>query len=130
MASLLVYGTDKSLLRTRQWVLEQCGFNVFIALSIVEVEQAFAGQPVALLILCHSLSLADCRQALTLSYAVSPQTKKLLLHSQFKDLDGLVDAIFDPLEGPVEFIRAVRSLISMPAIDQAAPAMTLLDSRS
>ena len=115
MTFLLVYGTDQSLLQTRSWVLKEGGFEVFIATSSVEVESSLKDQALALLILCHSLSLEDCQQALALAGTLSPQAKTLLLASRFsRDLNALVDTVFDPFEGPAALIHFVRKITGVP----------------
>jgi hypothetical protein len=110
---LLIYGNDLVLLQTRQWVLERerGNFEVVLAETAAEVASILASRTVTLLILCHSLSLEDCRTALAVLEALSAQTQRLLLQGSFSQALALYrHEVLDPFEGPVALIRAAKLL--------------------
>ena len=74
---ILIYGRDAHLLDTRRWLLEQAGYRVLSVSGLSEAQQAVDDAKV--LVLCHSLSRADCQAAVEMAKAVAPQMKVLTL---------------------------------------------------
>lgn len=78
-ASILVYGRDSNLLKTRRWVLETIGSKVYATTSLKETEQLIISVKPTLLVLCFTLSSEDRRYVLKLVQALRPQMKVLTL---------------------------------------------------
>ena len=76
---MLIYGRDLSLLETRGWVLERAGYASFLALRLDELKEIAASQPIALLLLCHSLSPEDGEEAMKAAAALRPGIRNLLV---------------------------------------------------
>ena len=117
---ILVYGSDRSLLATRQWVLEAGGFEVAVSNSGAETEQLLRTRPIALLLLCHSVAPEYCRQALTMAATVSPRTPRLLLDGKSAlSMKALCHSTFDAMNGPKALIDTIQRMITAQS-EQAA----------
>lgn len=112
LPSILVYGRDASLLDTRSWVLERAGYRVLTALSLVEAERIAAVEPISLFLLCHSLSVEDCENALTAASTIQPEMKRLLMtaNTPLPSLDPN-DRVISAFDGPKKLVAAVHGLV-------------------
>ena len=110
-AKVLIYASDSLLAETRCWVLEQAGFEVTLVTGLLQAVQALTTQEINLLILCHSLSQADCESAVAFSHQVRPRMRNLLLKNQFspRDQRGNDAVCCAPFE-PKELVQTVRTL--------------------
>lgn len=78
-ASVLLYGNDTHLLRTRRWLVESSGLQVFATDQMLALNQIFTEHPIDVLVLCHSLSFEERERAKAIAQAHSPRTKVLVL---------------------------------------------------
>src|SRR5213595_1325421 len=76
---VLVVSRDQMLLHTRQLILGAF-FEVRGAGRIREAEALLATQPFELIILCYTLSVAECQQVLELVANLKPHPRILILN--------------------------------------------------
>jgi hypothetical protein len=110
---ILVFGNDITLLETRRLVLERGGYQIYIAADLQAVENIATSEPLALLVLCHTLTPAEGQAAIATTLALRPEVKKLLLtispgaHPNSEDFE-----VLNALAGPRELISTVDRLLS------------------
>ncbi|MGI4826896.1 MAG: hypothetical protein ACRYFU_01695 [Janthinobacterium lividum] len=109
--SVLVYGRDSSLLDTRRWVLERAGYRVLTVQTLAEAKHLAATEPVSILLLCHSLSVQDCEDALAVADSIRPEIRRLLITANtylctVRDEDFILSAF----DGPRALIAAFQEL--------------------
>lgn len=105
--SILVYGHEATLLQTRAWVLGTAGYRVFCTKYKLESNSS---EPIDLLVLCHTLSPEERRNALLTLASEWPEAKKL----QLRPSSGLPEndvGIFDIFEGPRGLLQKVDELL-------------------
>ena len=104
---ILIYGRDAHLLDTRCWVLEQAGYRVLSVSDLSEAQQAAEVEEARVLILCHSLSRADCQAAVEMAEAVAPQMKVLTLTA---GKAAYTEPSLSAFDGPRRLIEEVGKL--------------------
>src|SRR5438270_6770615 len=57
--TVLIFGHDKSLLETRQWVLQTRGYKVIVVQDLGAIESLPSTRRVDLLLICHSVAAAE-----------------------------------------------------------------------
>jgi hypothetical protein len=109
--SILMFGHDPQLLKTRSWILNGDGFEVDCVTTLRELQSHLASHHYRLLVLCHSLSGAERSVATSLTTPLAPELKLLLLET------CLLETIGPPLTqvpwtdtDPGRFRSAVHSL--------------------
>ena len=112
---ILIYGRDAHLLDTRGWVLEQAGYRVLRVSSLFQAQQAAEFEDARVLILCHSLSGADCQAAVEMAEAVATQTIVLTLTA---GKAAYTEPSMSAFDGPRRLIEEVGKLCAgnMPAL--------------
>lgn len=111
-AAILIYGRDLSLLETRGWVLERAGYASFLALKLEEVEQIAASQPIALLLLCHTLSPEDEVDAMQAVGKIRPGIRNLLVTANtFVAVSARGERTVSAFDGPRAMIAAVAGAL-------------------
>lgn len=110
--SILVYGRDASLLRTRGWVLEKAGFQVVQVQTIADIDRIKAVQP-SLVILCHTLSAEQRQCALVTFESLWPGVKKLFMTANivFGSNDRSTQTV-SAFEGPRALIEVARKMLA------------------
>ena len=109
--SILVYGRDPRLLETRRWVLEKAGYRVFIAQTLTGAEDIATTEPISLLVLCHSLTVVDCQNALAAFDKVKPDMKRLLITANTPlCAHGPQDRVLSAFDGPTGLLAAVSEM--------------------
>ncbi len=110
-AHILVYGQDSALLETRKLVLQHAGFDVTVALEMQTAEEKLAAQPFDLFILCHSLSLRNCEEALALTHTLRSGMKNLILSTALSGCSGGAgDVTLSAFANPRTLIETVNKL--------------------
>ncbi len=104
---ILIYGRDAHLLDTRGWVLEQAGYRVMTLSGLSEAQQVAEAQEARVLVLCHSLSRADCQAAVEMAEAVAPQMKILTLAAGSA---AYTEPSMSSFDGPRRLIEEVGKL--------------------
>ena len=77
--TILIYGSDRRLLETRQWVLEHQKCRVLTTFTLAEVTEVIRSQHIDLFILCHSLYRAESESALSVAHLLRPEMKNLIM---------------------------------------------------
>lgn len=108
--SILMFGRDAQLLETRQWVFERAGLMVRSVSTLTAVRGALAGRRYGLLILCHTLSEAECIAAGDVAVWNAPAMPILLLETGGCGFISALGASTNVLNGPKSLIAKVHSL--------------------
>ena len=112
---ILLYGQDRRLVQTRQWVLESSGFRALTARSIDALEQVAAHEPIDLFLLCDSLPPQARTAALTLIESRWPSARRLVLAPiVFNDELPYDPEVFYAAEGPQKLLATLHSLLASP----------------
>jgi CheY-like chemotaxis protein len=107
-ASVLVFGRDDQLIHTRSLILEKAGFRVRTASSLPDLHQLLAEPAMDVLLLCHSLSTAECDAALTMTQDRWPKIQTISLVSGSSGCNSQpTDAIMHASDGPAKLIQEV-----------------------
>jgi hypothetical protein len=110
-ASILLYGLDRSLLRTRGMVLERAGFRVFHARSACELVNYVRHSDLLLVILCHTLEPERRDEALALIEQHCPWAKCLMLASGFSSIGAERCAVLSSRAGPSGLVEQVGRMV-------------------
>jgi hypothetical protein len=113
--NILLYGRDPGLVHTRRLILEASGYRVLIATEFSAVQSAFAGTPIDLLILCHTLTHEECNKALALSVSGWTTTKSVVLTPGYPT--GHMEALCEPIDccaDPARLILTVGRIVGAP----------------
>jgi hypothetical protein len=112
---ILLFGNDSHLLKSRQWVFESAGYEVYAATSILALNHILASHPanlpIDLMILCHSLTAEECNRARLIGRAHFPKMEVVILAVNgcvSHTADG--DSVVDTAEGPRTLLETVGDL--------------------
>jgi len=109
--SLVLFGEVPMLLQTRQWMLQSFGYEVRKAESISEATEEIRGKRVNLLIVCHSVSAQDGKEATALLRLRWPEAKYLMLQAEGYVESNTGSAVnVSGFEGPERLIDTVRRI--------------------
>jgi len=101
-----------NLLETRRLVLQQAGFQAWTVLSLDEAEKITATQPDVLFIMCYSLTIKECEQALAMVHSRNPGRKSLVLAAGAEVSEqGEDDELLSAFDGPRALLAAVDRLL-------------------
>jgi hypothetical protein len=109
---ILLYGHDTTILKTRCWILERARFEVQTANILEDLKRISQLRSLKLLILCHTLSLEECKEAVSITKALQPKTRVLVLTtceatSQLRNEHEVLSI----LEGPRALAATVRRMV-------------------
>ena len=107
--SILICGRDAALLKTRGLVLESAGYDVTVTLRSLEFEPDLSA--IKLMIVCHTLSENERRQAISILASRSPQAKIVCLAPTKGAIDASVTTV-DSFRGPRMLLDTVKSLVA------------------
>jgi len=111
LVSILLYGRDLKLLKTRQLVLQTCGYRVFAAGDISSIPPVADSTDVDLVVLCHSLTLEESGRAIARASIRWPAVKSLILRVGAESgYSEMISQVFDTLDGPVKFVFMVNRI--------------------
>ena len=109
---VLVYGHEHDLIETRRRGLQQAGFHARTMTCLSDGEKATATQPNLLLILCHSLSMVECEEALAMAHLRLPGMKDLVLMGAAPACKlGQNDELMNSFDGPNALIATINRLL-------------------
>ena len=112
-ASVLVFGRDYQLVHTRGLILEKAGFRVRTASSLPDIHQLLSEPTMDVMLLCHSLSIQECDEALLLTHERWPHMQTIALVSGSSDCGSQsVDTVIEATDGPAKLITAVRKRLN------------------
>jgi hypothetical protein len=98
--SILLFGRNVRLLKTRQTVLESLGYRVYRACDLSTAKHMLLEKQIDLLVLCHSLSMEERGRALALTYRW-PMIRSLILTAGDDGCpDNLITEVIDAFDGP------------------------------
>jgi DNA-binding response OmpR family regulator len=113
-SAVLLYGHDELLLWTRRLVLEWAGYEVSVAQELRQASQLLDQEDVGLIVLCYSLSRAECAELI----ATSPSEVPTLLITECGemgnrdcDMREVADTCFDSILGPEALVRKVDAIL-------------------
>jgi len=110
--SIVMYGHDARLLETRKWVLHGLGYPVQTVLRLSDLNRIPATPPVALLVLCHTLSPKECQDAIARASSRWPGIKKLaLVRDSSKATSDVVSKVLQTMDIPARLLTTVRELV-------------------
>lgn len=107
---ILCLGRDVSLLKTRHLVL-QTQFHATYCGGVHEAQQRWPGCPFDVLVLCHTLTAQDFKQAEEYAAQRTPPAALLLLDATNRTLATPFVHSIRNLDGPAPLLRAVSSLL-------------------
>ena len=110
--SVLIYGYDRTLVETRDWVLARNGFDVGAASHIAEAEQIVREIPVDLLVICHTIPSNERQSAVATLQAIRPQLKVLLVTTVIHPVPEGPWQTVDALAGTEAMILATRRALN------------------
>ena len=110
--SIVLFGRDAHLLETRKWVLQSLGYRVLTVDRASELLDIPSTPPVALLVLCHTLSARECALGTAQASKRWPQVKKLALVRQGSQTPaGMLDQVLETLDGPTRLLATIGELV-------------------
>jgi len=110
--SIVLYGHDIHLLELRRWFLHSCGYRVFAAMSLGELDTLPLAPQMHLLTLCHTLSPAECVAAAAVASSRWPAIKKLaLVRDGSKAPAEIRSEVFHPFDAPTHLLMMVSELV-------------------
>ena len=119
---ILMLGHDRSLLETRQWVLQSRGYRVIISSSVSALRAPNAKQ-VSLLLLCHSLTSAERDTAIALARSRWPEIRHLSIDADdTRAPNGILGSLLHTMNGPSKLISMVNEIMRADAAPPQARA--------
>lgn len=110
--TVVLYGRDAHLLELRKWFLHSCGYRVFSAMNLADLDAIPLEPPIDLLALCHTLSPDECAAAAAHASSRWPNVKKLaMVHDGSKCLAEIRSEVFHPLNAPSHLLTMVSELV-------------------
>jgi DNA-binding response OmpR family regulator len=110
LVSILLYGRDLKLLKTRQLVLQTCGYRVFAAGDISSIPPVADSTDVDLVVLCHSLTLEESGRAIARASIRWPAKSLILRVGAESGHSEMISQVFNTLDGPVKFVSTVNRI--------------------
>lgn len=113
---ILLFGSDSHLLKTRQLVLQNAGYETYLATSVLALNHIVSAHPINLpidlLLLCHSLAPEECKRARSIARARFPNIKVLILAvNRLISYSADGDSVVDTAEGPKTLLATVEELV-------------------
>ncbi len=104
---VLSYSRDASLLLTRRWLLEYLGVQCSCASNPAEFRTALPSESPDLIVLCQTLSHAECEEAKRLAAQHSPGVRLIVLFAHTATCVDDNDLPLDASGGPELFLRTI-----------------------
>lgn len=113
--TVVIFGCDKSLQETRQWVLQTRGYRALIALDVDTIQALPRARRIDLLLICHSVPQAERDAALAIAESRWPGCRNLVLTpDQSRIPTGILGQLFHTMDGPAKLISLVSSALQEP----------------
>jgi DNA-binding response OmpR family regulator len=113
-SAILLYGHEEMLLWTRRLVLEWAGYEVSVAQELRQASQLLDREDVGLILLCYSLSRAECAELIATSRGEVPtllMTECGVMGNRDCDTREVADSCFDSILGPEALVRKVDAIL-------------------
>ena len=121
--TLLMFGHDEALMETRKWVLQSRGYRVVTVENLAGISAMSATTPVALILLCHTLSAAESETAVLLAHSRWPDAPHLALtEMSARAHGGILGQLLHSEDGPAKLISQVEDLVRPKIVDNHAEA--------
>lgn len=113
--AVLIFGHDKSLLETRQWVLQTRGYKVIVVQDLNGIELLPSTRRVDLLLLCHSVPAPEREAAIAKVSRRWPGVRHLALTaSQGRLPNGILGQLLHTMDGPDKLVSLVGAAMRDP----------------
>ena len=111
--SVLIYGHDARLLESRKWVLQGCGYRALSVRNVAAFNQVPLTPPIHLLVLCSTLSPAECESAIAHAKLRWPNVKELALvrHHASRDLAPVLSDVHKAVDAPDPMLSMIGQLV-------------------
>jgi CheY-like chemotaxis protein len=106
---VLAVGTDPSLLKTRNLVLQSAGYTVESASSVKEAVDRFQSGDFDLVLLCHSVPRKDRDRLTSLIRASGSLTPIVSIAGNLGECDAFATATLE--DGPSNFLARIRDVL-------------------
>jgi CheY-like chemotaxis protein len=127
MVMVLAVGSDFSLLKTRNQVLQSVGYTVIAALSITEAVERFRDGDFDLVILCHSVPTEERGRFTRLIRAFGSRTPVVSISKRASQCDDFADATLE--DCPNRFLRGIEEVLANVVRQPAALKVNPSDKR-
>jgi hypothetical protein len=119
LGTVLCFSRDPQLLELRRLILLRAGFDVLTAIEFDVVMQFTESYKIDLLVAGHTLSQAQCEEAIRLAKAAKPPIKTLVLRYEGSSpcAIGIADEELDLMGGPEALIAKVKDMLAAPSRD-------------
>jgi DNA-binding NtrC family response regulator len=109
--TILVYGNEVLLVKTRHLILEKAGYQVFSAMDFAGAANVLLNQPINLVLLCQSLSDTKRRDFLEKARAIKPDLKCAVFgdHGREVALEGT--GVSEKVDGPCGLLKVTSKLL-------------------
>jgi DNA-binding response OmpR family regulator len=116
--TILVYGNEPMLVKTRGLILEKAGYEVLASTALGGAMLTLMTQQVDVLLLCQSLADEERRGILETAHALQPEIKCAVL--DFEERENTIDGVdlVRGLAGPSALLSAVGNLLTQKAATQ------------
>jgi hypothetical protein len=117
--TILIYGNDSMLVKTRGWLLERAGYRVFTAAEFSAAMLVLMNQQIDVLLLCQSLSDEERRGILETARASRPYTKCTIFGYDGREVAVDGADVVEKVEGPSTLIGAIGRILESNATSQS-----------
>lgn len=118
----LTFGYDRSLILSRQRLLEKTGCRSLVALSMQEFVTALESNPVDLVVLCQTVSSEECESIVQRLEQQAPGAQMLIMFNRHDvcrpEGSGVTYLLQDSMSGPSHFVQTAERMLaaSLPRI--------------
>lgn len=106
---LLSIGADPSVLATRSDVLKRAGYLVSTASSETSARQIMQEAGFDLVVVCHSLTVADRRKVIAAAQESQRRPKIIAIHRE--ERESAADANVHSLDGPDRLLQVIAEVL-------------------
>lgn len=108
---MLLYTRERIL--EREFLVERCN-------TLDSLTEVLSRGPLDLVLVCQSVTQAECEAVIDQVRAESPETKVLVLHEAFPGVCSVhSDATMENLEGPPALLHEIHALLGTAAAENA-----------
>ena len=109
--TILVYGNEALLVKTRHLILEKAGYQLFSVTDFAGAANVLANQQIDLVLLCQSLSDTERRGILERARAIRPDFKCAVLGHDGRNVELEGTGVFERIDGPCGLLEATGKLL-------------------
>jgi hypothetical protein len=111
-ATILCFSHDQSLLKTRQWMLEQASYVVLGVMTQPEFRTQICSTEIHLILLCQTLSEDECTDAASFVGQYAPTARCVLLRTgRARALPAGDLVVVDLSKGPANFLDTIARML-------------------